>query len=363
MIRKAVLLILALALMLPAVPAAAEEAGVMTWREFQAGEFFEPVTVDTYVQGFSAWSDWSVSFYTQGPDGAYFISTDISPQELAEFMVPGLAIRVSGTKSQLGNLSVIEDPSFAVRDAEPWIAEAEDMTDLLGMDGLRDYQVHRVVFRGLTMEPSRIKGSDAEYAFLYEDDGSGSHEKNSDLYFRASLDGDVYTFKVETDVVGAGNDSEVYRAVEDLEIGDVVDLEGFLYWYYDMEPHITSVKTGTEVHHRPVEPEPDQLTELLGIWEGTCEGTYKHERTDITVYIRDGGEASMVFSTNGQVLSFPCVFPESGNRVRVSIPSNYIGLSEVRTTFSLKDGILHLGITMIDARGGSQKYSADCTKQ
>ena len=28
-----------------------------------------------------------------------------------------------------------------------------------------------------------------------------------------------------------GQDTEVYKAVEALNVGDVIDLEGFLYWY------------------------------------------------------------------------------------------------------------------------------------
>ena len=34
----------------------------------------------------------------------------------------------------------------------------------------------------------------------------------------------------------------VYNAVENLKVGDVIDMEGFLYWYEGMNPHITSVK-------------------------------------------------------------------------------------------------------------------------
>ena len=37
-------------------------------------------------------------------------------------------------------------------------------------------------------------------------------------------------------------DIAIYKAVKELAIGDVVDLEGFLYWYEGVNPHITSVK-------------------------------------------------------------------------------------------------------------------------
>ena len=44
---------------------------------------------------------------------------------------------------------------------------------------------------------------------------------------------------MESYLCGLG--SEAYEAVRNLQIGDVIDLEGFLYWYNGAQPHITSV--------------------------------------------------------------------------------------------------------------------------
>ena len=35
--------------------------------------------------------------------------------------------------------------------------------------------------------------------------------------------------------------TEVYQAVQNLAIGDVIDMEGYLYWYEGVNPHIVSV--------------------------------------------------------------------------------------------------------------------------
>ena len=48
-----------------------------------------------------------------------------------------------------------------------------------------------------------------------------------------------YTFTVESYL--CDKDSDVYKAVQNLKVGDVVDMEGFLYWYEGVNPHITSV--------------------------------------------------------------------------------------------------------------------------
>ena len=74
-------------------------------------------------------------------------------------------------------------------------------------------------------------------AFMYNWDGSGS--EGDDLYFNVSVNGQTYNFVVESYL--CGKDTEVYNTVKNLNIGDTVDMEGFLYWYEGANPHITSV--------------------------------------------------------------------------------------------------------------------------
>ena len=76
-----------------------------------------------------------------------------------------------------------------------------------------------------------------DVAFLYKWDGSG--EEGDDLYFNVSVNGQTYNFTVESYL--CDKDSEVYKAVKELKIGDTIDMEGFLYWYEGANPHITEV--------------------------------------------------------------------------------------------------------------------------
>ena len=78
---------------------------------------------------------------------------------------------------------------------------------------------------------------DTDATFLYKWDGSG--KEGDDLYFRVEVDGKAYTFTVESYL--CDKDTDVYKAVKELKAGDVVDMEGFLYWYEGVNPHITSV--------------------------------------------------------------------------------------------------------------------------
>ena len=76
-----------------------------------------------------------------------------------------------------------------------------------------------------------------DVAFLYNWDGSGT--EGDDLYFKASVNGNTYTFTVESYLCDKTTD--VYAAVKALKIGDKIDMDGFLYWYEAVNPHITAV--------------------------------------------------------------------------------------------------------------------------
>ena len=228
--KKTFVLVLALVLALCAGLALAEEAAVMTHEEYVAAELDSPVTIETYVQAHQSWWDGKVTVYAQSEDGAYFIYEMAATEEEAEKLVPGTKIRVKGFKSEWSGEVEITDATFEILEADPFIAEAEDVTEKLGKEELIDCQNEFVAFKGLTIEDY---GNDAAFAYKNEND------KTDDLYFKASLDGVTYDFCVEFYL--CGQDTDVYKAVEGLKIGDVVDLEGFLYWYNGANPHITSV--------------------------------------------------------------------------------------------------------------------------
>ena len=113
-----------------------------------------------------------------------------------------------------------------------------DVTALLGTDELINHQNKLVAFKGLTVEASTDANGN-EAAYLYNWDGSGEAGTDSDLYFKASVGGNTYTFVIEYYL--CNETTAAYQAVQGLNIGDTIDLEGFLYWYEGAQPHVTSV--------------------------------------------------------------------------------------------------------------------------
>ena len=181
-----------------------------------------------------SWWDNKATVYAQDKDGAYFLYNMACTEEDYAKLVPGAKIKVTGYKAEWAGEVEIIDATFELAEGS-YVAEALDVTALLGTDELIAHQNEFVSFKGMTVEPA---GEDTDAAFLYNWDGSG--EDGSDLYFNVSLDGTTYTFTVESYL--CDNTTDVYAAVKELKVGDKIDLEGFLYWYEGVNPHITSVK-------------------------------------------------------------------------------------------------------------------------
>ncbi len=207
--------------------------GVMTYAEYAAAALDTEVTIETYVQAKQSWWENTATIYTQDTEGGYFLYNMPCSEADYEKLTPGTKIKVTGFKSEWSGEVEIIEATYEIEEGAAYVAKAKDITDKLGTDELINYQNQFVSFKGMTVEAA----NDAGDAFMYNWDGSG--QEGNDLYFNVSLNGTTYSFTVESYLCGA--DTDVYKAVKNLKVGDVVDLEGFLYWYEGANPHITNV--------------------------------------------------------------------------------------------------------------------------
>ena len=181
------------------------------------------VTVKTYVQATQSWWDNKITVYCQSEDGAYFLYEMACSEEDAAKLVPGTKILVKGYKGEWAGEVEVMDATFEFVEGDTYVAEALDVTALLGTDELINYQNQFVSFKGLTVEAIEYKNG----------------EPGDDIYVTLSINGASYDFCVE--IYLTGEDSEVYQTVGTLNVGDVVNVEGFLYWYEGVNTHITGI--------------------------------------------------------------------------------------------------------------------------
>ena len=199
-----------------------EEIAVMTYAEYAAAELETEVVIDAYVQGKQSWWDNKATIYAQDEDGAYFLYELPCSEEDYEKLVPGTAILVKGVKTAWEGEVEIVDSTFEIIEGEGFVAEPMDATTLLGNDELIDHQNKVVAFYGLTVEAIEFKN------------GGGD-----DIYLTLGYEGNSYSFCVEYYLTG--EDSETYIAATELAEGDVIDVEGYLYWYQGPNPHLTKI--------------------------------------------------------------------------------------------------------------------------
>ena len=198
--------------------------GVMTYAEYAAAAMDEQVVIEAYVQGKQAWwekeGQGRATIYAQDKDGAYFLYELPCSQADYDKLVTGTKIKVTGKKTAWSGEVEIIDSSFEILKGS-YIAEAEDVTALLDSDELINHQNKLVSFKGMTVEAIGKDDQGNDAAFFYRDNNSG--QEGDDLYFNVSLNGKTYTFTVESYL--CDKDTDVYKAVKNLKIGDKIDME------------------------------------------------------------------------------------------------------------------------------------------
>ena len=206
--------------------------GVMTYEEYAAAEMDTEVTIEAYIQDKLSWWQGAASFHAQDMDGAYYIyNLPCTEEEFNDVLTIGAKIKVTGFKAEwAGEIEISDASAWEVLEGE-YIAEPIDVTELLGTDEIAEKMNMLVSFNGLTIEEVvENEGNSFQYGW----DGSGS--EGDDLYFKAN----GQTFVVESYLRGPGTD--VYEAVKALEVGQVVNMTGYLYWYEGAQPHVISVE-------------------------------------------------------------------------------------------------------------------------
>ncbi|MBE6036454.1 MAG: hypothetical protein E7223_02380 [Clostridiales bacterium] len=203
----------------------AKSEGVMTYAEYVAADLDAEVVVEGYVQATQSWWDNKITVYLQDGEGAYFLYEMACSEEDAAKLVKGTKICVTGYKGEWAGEVEIMDATFTfVEGAGKWTAKPVDLTDVLHKSNLITYQNQFASFKDMTIEAIEYKNG----------------EPGDDIYVTVSKNGKSYDFCVERYLTDP--ETDVYKKVGELKKGDVVDIEGFLYWYEGVNTHITSVK-------------------------------------------------------------------------------------------------------------------------
>lgn len=228
----------------------AKSEGVMTYAEYTAAEDGTDVVVEGFVQA-TAYNETygNVNLFMQDGEGAYYVyRMNVTPEEAA-LLTKGTKIKVSGQKGSWGGeVEVAEGTgSFEVSGTDTYVPEALDITAEMASEGLVDKQNRLVSVKGAKVVESVYDEKDENEnviathsdAFWYGWENSSEKGANADIYFNIEVNGVTYNVVVESDECPEGSD--VYGAAEALNIGDTIDLEGYLYWYWGSNIHVHNI--------------------------------------------------------------------------------------------------------------------------
>lgn len=215
----------------PQVDPNAKSEGTMTYQQYAAAAMNDAVVIEGFVQAKQSWWDNKATVYLQDGTGAYLVYEMTCTEEQYNKLVNGTKIKVIGFKTEYkGEIEVDSGATFEIIPGDTWIAPITDVTALLGKDEIIEKQNMFVCFKGMTVKAITFKGN----------------EPGDDIYVALTKDGADYSFCVERYLTAP--DTEVYKAVSALTAGQVIDVEGFLYWYDDptvegdgINTHITAI--------------------------------------------------------------------------------------------------------------------------
>ena len=206
-----------------------EDLEVMSYEEYVAAEVDSPVMIEAYVQAAQKYSEQygNTTLYLQDEDGAYFVYRYGCTAEEYATLTAGTKVQVKGYKSVWeGEIEITDAEITVIADAEPYIADAVDLTDILANeDELIKYQNQLATFKGLTVEKIEYKNG----------------EPGNDIYVTVKLGEKSFDFCVESDLIDP--ETDVYKAFAEIQTGDVVNITAFVYWYKGVNAHITDVLT------------------------------------------------------------------------------------------------------------------------
>lgn len=212
-----------------------------TYADYVAAEAETELELLMYVQGHQGW--WTndegkgvVSVYAQNDDGGFFCYNMFADEATAEALVPGTLIKVKGYKAEFsGELELSDATVEIVEGAEGKVYEAVDLTDNCGdNEALATYMNQKACFKALQVSAD---------GWTYGWDGSGT--EGDDIYLNLVCPNDArMTFVVESYLTG--KDTDVYKTVQSLTTGDLVDITCFMYWYEGAQPHIIDIKKVSE---------------------------------------------------------------------------------------------------------------------
>ena len=181
---------------------------------------------------------------------------EIAPGVELEMTMAFVIVFDDGTLKQNVSLAETNIDDLGLDDATVAMLEASFANMSYEMEGTYEIDGDTITttVEGYTSTSAYAEGTDDDGEYIIIGEGAMAQKmykvvpaisydpdkSDSDIYFRAKdANGNVVEFCVEYYLTN--NATATYKAALALEVGDTVDVEGFLYWYNGANPHVTKI--------------------------------------------------------------------------------------------------------------------------
>ena len=259
---------------------------VLSYQEFVGKALNEQVVIRGYVQDkadfYENGEKSNTSLYLRDDNGAYYAYRVYLTKEDFDKIQIGSLVEVKGTKSEWnGEVEIAEGCTCKLLEGDKKTYPAVDLSDKLA--DAKDYINQLVSIKGMTV----VGYGDEGLPFSYTYGGGG--DRGSDLYLNLAKDGKTYLFVVESSI--RNENTDVYNAVEALELGETVDVEGYAYFYNGLQLQLTKVEGKKDVmsYFDYEDAEKGAIVTVAGFISGLQKYSSGYSNTTFYLANSDGG--------------------------------------------------------------------------
>ena len=211
---------------------------VLSYDEYIAAEVGSEVTIEAYITGRTTWYNNAASFYLADDNGGYYVyNLPCTEEEYASLLI-NKKLQVTGAKAEwkgeveINCQTATENGGWQLCDGEVFNPSSANITSI-AKEVLDNYKNQSVKALGLTV-------TKAPYTNF--EDFTLETKAGVDVYFEVKDDaGNESTFVVEAYLENSQYGSDVYNAVCALNVGDRIDLEGFVYYWENPQLQVTGL--------------------------------------------------------------------------------------------------------------------------
>lgn len=195
--------------------------GTLSYSEYVAKNDGDEVCIDAYITGKQSWWNNMAVIYLADDNGAYFAyNLACTEEQYNTELKIGNNIKVSGEKTTYNGQVEVMNPTYVLLTGTK-LYDAKTVT----ADKIGDYPSQKVKVENLTV--------------VSFDTNAESVAAGNDLYYTVTDGTTNYQYAVESYLTN--KETQTYKTVKDLKAGDVITVEGFVYYWYTAQIQTTAI--------------------------------------------------------------------------------------------------------------------------